>query len=121
MGESRPSDLSPGLSMKSKTRTPAEKTQLQRSRGHCIDSGMRSFAGLGGGVQGGLPGDQKGVQHPGLSPQQGVLIQLPKGAMPVRTVLWSTSAQTKLIVYHKKAAVMAGFEIHQNDPLRNYR
>ena len=48
MGESRLSDLSPGLSMKSKTRTPAEKTQLQRSRGHCIDSGMRSFAGLGG-------------------------------------------------------------------------
>ena len=74
-----------------------------------------------GGVQGGLPGDQKGVRHPGLSPQQGVLIQLPKGAIPVRKVLWSTSAQTKLIVYHEKAAVITGFEIHQNNPLRSYR
>ena len=122
MGESRLSDLSPGLSMKSKTRTPAEKTQLQKSRGCCIDAGMRSFGGRGGGgVQGGLPGDQKGVRHPGLSPQQGVLIQLPKGAIPVRKVLWSTSAQTKLIVYHEKAAVITGFEIHQNNPLRSYR
>ena len=78
---------------------------------------------VGGGWRGaGCPVRRsEGSPTPGLSPQQGVLIQLPKSAMPVRMVLWSTSAQIKLIMYHEKAAVITGFEIHQNNPLRNYR
>lgn len=77
MGESRLNDLSPGLSMKSKTRTPAEKTQLQRSRGHCIDAGMRSFAGLGGGA--GRPARRsEGSPTPRAEPTAGGLDPAPE-------------------------------------------
>lgn len=119
-GESRLSDLSPGLSMKSKTQTPAEKTRLQRSRGRCIDGGMRSFCGGVAGCR--VPCQEiRRESDTRAEPTAEGLDPAPQRCHASWMVLWSTSAHIKLIMYHEKAAVITGFEIHQNNPLRNYR
>ena len=109
-GESHLRDLSPGLGMKTKAWAP------QRSRVRRTDGGMHWSGGCRAPCQ-----ESRRESNTRAEPTAAVLIQLPKGAMRVRVVLGSTSAQIKLLICQEKVAVTTGFEIHQNNPLRNYR